>query len=667
MSTETEAQTTATAENNTTTITVTTPEPSATVTAEPTATTTTTTNTTVEVTEDDATTTTPADIIAPPPTTLTISTSPKIDVMDGDDITPPSRSMVPPPTEPIKKPRHVPPKAAPPPRPPPKTAKAEDEKEIKEEGEKEKEKSVGEEEEKKETITNNDNNDDDGDDGIERPDLLGLKALSFSQTDSEGAGLSVSTDSNAAATTTTTSNTNGNGDGEGRKRKSAAEIEAETTATIQEVSAVLESNPGTPEAKNACYAKLLECAKRESFGDLDKAEFLYNSGRDSEGRSVVVLIGCRVPADTVPYERLLLYFVRTLDVVTEGLYSIIYIAGNQSSANRPAVGWLYKAYGVLPRRYKKNIKRLLIVQCSMWVKLLLGMCYPFISKKFWSKLFYVSSAADLAKHVRPHTVHFPSSVILSFFPPAQQSSSSSSSSSEQKPLLFGRPLSEVAECPELMRGGVPVVVYDCLKFLMARGTSSHGILRLSGDREAINECVACYNLGNFPNYSAIPSPHTVVNLLKYYLRELPEPLIPQGIYGRLIEAFKAFQEPYQKLSREQQQQSEVDLAKTFGAILEDLPQVNRTVLYNLFCFLVLVGFNKETTNMPPTNIATCIGPSIMWMHDDDGSGPLDPVKILYDTQNSNNIARVLVIHHEYIPKARCLFDAPDTIKEKIGL
>lgn len=517
---------------------------------------------------------------------------------------PPPRSKLPP------KPKHAPPKTPPPPKPPKKAEEP-------------------------------------NDDDIEHPDILGMKPFSFINTqDTEPA---------SSASPTPTAPTT-----EAPKRRTAEE----TQATIREVSSILDSNPSTPEAKADCYKRLLTLLSQETFSDLDKLEFIYCNGKDNEGRSVVVLIGSRIPADTVPYERLLLYFIKTLDTVTEGLYSIVYIASNQSSANRPAASWILKAYGVLPRRFKKNIKQLLIVQCSVWVKLLLGVCYPFISKKFWNKLAYINNGSELEKYMKTNTVHFPSAVIKSLFMGPEQQKSEAEGGDEQKKVLFKRSLTEVAKCPELMHCGVPTVVYDCLKYLMRRGTAAHGILRLSGDRENINECIACYELGNFPNYDAIPSPHTVVNLLKLYLRELPEPLITFDIYERLIAAFQEFQKDFASLSKEEQEKKERELAETFGKILEDLPDVNKAILYNLFCFLTLVGFNKETTNMPPTNIATCIGPSIMWSKGADNA-MIDPRKVLYDTQNSNNIAKVLVMYHEYIPKARCLFEIPDSIKEKI--
>lgn len=92
---------------------------------------------------------------------------------------------------------------------------------------------------------------------------------------------------------------------------------------------------------------------REDFGDLDKAEFLYRSGFDREGRTIVVFIGCFLPAKKVSLERLFLYFLRTMDAVVEREYVIVYVAVNQSGENRPSFAWLRRVYSLFNRKYKK--------------------------------------------------------------------------------------------------------------------------------------------------------------------------------------------------------------------------------------------------------------------------------------------------------------------------
>ena len=52
--------------------------------------------------------------------------------------------------------------------------------------------------------------------------------------------------------------------------------------------------------------------------------------------------------------------------------------------------WMRHARNRLPHRFRKNLAALHIVHPSLFIRAMFGFFRPFISSKFWKKLFYVS-------------------------------------------------------------------------------------------------------------------------------------------------------------------------------------------------------------------------------------------------------------------------------------
>ena len=63
---------------------------------------------------------------------------------------------------------------------------------------------------------------------------------------------------------------------------------------------------------------------------------------------------------------------------------------------------------------------------------------------------------------------------------------------------------------------------------------------------AVSPCFLYFKstTGEDVNYAEYKDPHLVANLLKIYLRELPDPLLTYALYPRFVEAASMFLYPY---------------------------------------------------------------------------------------------------------------------------
>eukprot|EP01028_Stygiella_incarcerata_P001263 TRINITY_DN1203_c1_g2_i4.p1 TRINITY_DN1203_c1_g2~~TRINITY_DN1203_c1_g2_i4.p1 ORF type:complete len:509 (-),score=128.13 TRINITY_DN1203_c1_g2_i4:154-1680(-) len=158
------------------------------------------------------------------------------------------------------------------------------------------------------------------------------------------------------------------------------------------------------------YARYLKRAMASRFDEFQKMNFCYECGTDILGRPIVVFVAKNLPAKEVNMEHVLLFIIKTLHTVVDRDYVAVLFQSESTAANRPAFGWMKNAYKVLNRPYKKNMKALYIVHPTFWTKFVLGLCRPFISKKFWKKVQYVNQVSDLFKHIDRSQIKVPQCV-----------------------------------------------------------------------------------------------------------------------------------------------------------------------------------------------------------------------------------------------------------------
>ncbi|XP_076814097.1 protein prune homolog 2-like [Clavelina lepadiformis] len=145
-------------------------------------------------------------------------------------------------------------------------------------------------------------------------------------------------------------------------------------------------------------------------------QVLSHGGYYGEGlNAIVVFSACYLPsAEQTEYQyimdNLFLYIVSTLELLVAEDYMIIFFNGGCHRKNFPALKWLKKCYQMIHRRLRKNLKQLVVVHPSWYIRLFLGFFRPFISSKFSRKLKLVSSLHKLADLVPLDNVVVPDAV-----------------------------------------------------------------------------------------------------------------------------------------------------------------------------------------------------------------------------------------------------------------
>ncbi|XP_071362155.1 rho GTPase-activating protein 24-like isoform X2 [Trachinotus anak] len=145
---------------------------------------------------------------------------------------------------------------------------------------------------------------------------------------------------------------------------------------------------------------------------------------------------------------------------------------------------------------------------------------------------------------------------------------------------------------------VPLVVEQCVTFIRERGMHEVGLFRQPGQASLVKELQQAFDAGERPSFDSTDV-HTVASLLKLYLRQLPEPLVPYNHYQDFLICG-------QKLRGDRTQ----GLGE-LRSLLQELPVANFNLLNFICQFLNEVQSYSGSNKMSDQNLATVFGPNIL--------------------------------------------------------
>uniref|UniRef100_A0AAX7SPP4 Rho GTPase-activating protein 24 n=1 Tax=Astatotilapia calliptera TaxID=8154 RepID=A0AAX7SPP4_ASTCA len=197
--------------------------------------------------------------------------------------------------------------------------------------------------------------------------------------------------------------------------------------------------------------------------------------------------------------------------------------------------------------------------------------------------------------------------------------------------IFGQKLEETVRYERRFGNKLaPMLVEQCVDFIRQRGLQEEGLFRLPGQANLVKELQDAFDCGEKPSFDCNTDVHTVASLLKLYLRELPEPVIPFQKYDEFLSCAKL-------LGKD----DEMGM-KELRRLVESLPPVNYNLLKYICRFLDEVQSYSGVNKMSVQNLATVFGPNILRPKIED------PVAIMEGTVLVQQLMAVLIGHHDVL-------------------
>ncbi len=215
-------------------------------------------------------------------------------------------------------------------------------------------------------------------------------------------------------------------------------------------------------------------------------------------------------------------------------------------------------------------------------------------------------------------------------------------------------------------GYVPIVVAKCGVFLKEKGelafphcslfyvltfaaaTDVEGIFRLSGSAKRIKDLQSVFNsppkYGKGLDWTGY-TVHDAANILRRYLNQLPEPIVPLEFYQRFREPLRTYQaqavgdvESKETNDAANYERDDAIVAR-YQQLITELPSLNRQLLLYILDLLAVFSSKSDLNRMNATNLAAIFQPGII-SHPDHDMAPqeykLSQEVLIYLIENQDN-------------------------------
>ncbi|KAM9858833.1 rho GTPase-activating protein 25 [Aulostomus maculatus] len=192
---------------------------------------------------------------------------------------------------------------------------------------------------------------------------------------------------------------------------------------------------------------------------------------------------------------------------------------------------------------------------------------------------------------------------------------------------------------------VPILVQKCVEYITEHGLSEEGIFRLPGQDNAVKQFRDAFDAGERPSFPSDTDVHTVGSLLKLYLRELPEPVVPWTQYQDFLDCTNMLD----LSNKEGREKLEKQIAL--------LPRANYNLLSYVCRFLFEVQLNAKVNKMNVENLATVMGINLLKPQIED------PISVMKATPQIQKLMTVMIRQHETLfPLSKDLHPSPSSNK-----
>uniref|UniRef100_A0A7N6A8B8 Rho GTPase activating protein 45b n=1 Tax=Anabas testudineus TaxID=64144 RepID=A0A7N6A8B8_ANATE len=209
--------------------------------------------------------------------------------------------------------------------------------------------------------------------------------------------------------------------------------------------------------------------------------------------------------------------------------------------------------------------------------------------------------------------------------------------------LFGREFSQVASCAS---DGIPFIITKCISEIERRALKMKGIYRVNGVKTRVEKLCQAFENGKELVELSQCSPHDISNVLKLYLRQLPEPIMPFHLYNSLMGLAKeSLQGDGDALAGEAESNKILVLVDKLKERLKELPKANLATLRYIVRHLRKIAELEEDNKMSPSNLGIVFGPSLMRPRP---TGATISLSSLVDYPHQARIVEALIVFYSSI-------------------
>ncbi|KAH8236905.1 hypothetical protein KR032_006020 [Drosophila birchii] len=180
---------------------------------------------------------------------------------------------------------------------------------------------------------------------------------------------------------------------------------------------------------------------------------------------------------------------------------------------------------------------------------------------------------------------------------------------------------------QLTRYDVPVIVDKCINFVYIHGSMSEGIYRKSGSENSMHKLISAFRADAF-NVEITRSEyneHDVANVLKRFMRDLPERLL-----GKLTDSFVFVTE----LS------VTTDKISIYRELLARLSTIERETLRRIVGHLVFINSQQTMNKMSVQNLTMIWGPTLLAKKSDE---------LVYSQKEADVLTDLIVLYKNLFP------------------
>ncbi|NXG91264.1 HMHA1 protein, partial [Stercorarius parasiticus] len=220
--------------------------------------------------------------------------------------------------------------------------------------------------------------------------------------------------------------------------------------------------------------------------------------------------------------------------------------------------------------------------------------------------------------------------------------------------LFGQDFTKASQSSS---DGIPFIIKKCISEIEKRALKTKGIYRVNGVKTRVEKLCQAFENGKELVELSQASPHDISNVLKLYLRQLPEPIMPFRMYNELMGLAKESLQGGEGKGKSGKGGPELvdkgadtdkvvaNLVLKLKELLKELPLENMATLQYLLQHLRRIVEVEQDNKMTSSNLGIVFGPTLMRPRPTDATISLSS---LVDYPHQARIVEALIIFYSTI-------------------